>query len=238
MCVSDFLHCAVILVGGLGSRLGSLVAATPKPLLDVDGRPFLDYLLEWLARHECRRVVLLAGYLGEVVQQHYGDGRFGLSIDVLTEPRPLGTAGAVMAALNHLPEEFLLLNGDSWFAIDPNSLSQAPSGPWSLGMALAAVEDAARYGKVELGVDGRVLGFCEKGARGPGLINAGIYRVRRDGLLPFMRAQSLENEVLPSMTQQGAVWGWVGDGPFIDVGVPESLRFARENAHKLFGKTV
>lgn len=233
----DFLHCAAILVGGLGSRLGPLVAATPKPLLEVSGRPFLDYLLYWLADHGCRRVVLLAGYLGEVVRERYGQGDFGpLAIDVLVEPRPLGTAGAVIAALERLPDEFLLLNGDSWFAIDPRCLAQAPSGPWSVGMALAEVEDVTRYGRVELDAARRVRHFHEKGAGGPGMINAGIYRLRRDALRPFATARSLETEVLPALAASGMAWGWVGKGEFIDVGLPESLAFADNNALKLFDK--
>lgn len=235
-----FLDCAVILVGGLGSRLGELVASTPKPLLTMEeDRPFLDYLLTWLAHAGCRRVVLLAGYLGLVVAERYANGRFlSLSIEVVVEPQPLGTAGAVMSVLDRLPDQFLLLNGDSWFAIDPARLGQDWSEDWSVGMALARVDDTARYGRVELDDNSRILAFREKGMAGAGLINAGIYRVRRDALRPFAHARSLEADVLPVLAHAGTMRGWVGDGVFIDVGLPESLAFARRNAHKLFGKTV
>jgi NDP-sugar pyrophosphorylase family protein len=154
---------AVFLVGGLGSRLKQLTAVTPKPLIAVSGRPFLDYLIDEVARHGFTDIVLLAGYLGEQFDSHY-DGRrvHGARVRVLRETEPMGTGGAVRLALPHLDDTFLLANGDSFFDINLRALPLPAAG--EITMALRATAPGARYGTVSLR-DERVRDFHAPAAR-------------------------------------------------------------------------
>lgn len=226
---------AAILVGGLGTRLGHLVSECPKPMLDVGGRPFLEYLLLLLARQGIRSVLLLCGYRAEVVARHFAGRSFGpLTVECLVEKRPLGTAGALAAALDHLDDEFYLLNGDSYFAADLAALSNWLGDGWDGALTLARMADVGRYGTVDMDVGGRVEAFREKGISGPGLINAGIYRLRKKALARFAGAVSLEREILPVLAAEGRLRAVLGDGPFIDIGVPEDLTRARTEHERLF----
>ena len=224
---------AAILCGGLGTRLGALTAAMPKPLLPVGERPFLDILLEALGQAGVRRMLLLAGFMAERIAD-YGAAtpvkpRFGLSIEVATEPYPAGTGGALWHARDGLDEAFYLLNGDSWFDIPVQSL-----GEWLLGdpsaigvVALREVADASRYGSVRMEGD-RIAEFAERPAQpGPGSISGGVYAFRRS-LLDHLRERcSLERDVLPLLAGNGQLHGLAFDGYFIDIGVPEDLARAR-----------
>ncbi len=227
---------AVILIGGLGTRLGTLVEQTPKPLLPVAGKPFLDYLLQNLSRHGFTRILLLAGYKAEVVKAYYGPDsdaakRFGLSITVMVEESPLGTGGALLAAQENLTENFLLLNGDSLFDFNyldlilplPNEGS-----PPLITMALRHVEDARRYGLVETDDKQRITAFREKPKKcQAGLVNAGVYWVNRAILNWIPQGKvSLEQDIFPKIVQQGRLRAKTYVGFFIDIGIPEDLAHA------------
>jgi D-glycero-D-manno-heptose 1,7-bisphosphate phosphatase len=222
---------AVILVGGLGSRLGALTKDTPKPLLQAGSRPFLDYMIEACARFGFRNIVLLAGYRGEKMVSYVEGTRRWLSDDVVltlvVEPEPRGTAGALKFAADHLAERFLLLNGDSFFDTNWLDLMQsvALSDPMVV-MMLRRVTDTSRYGIVKIDGD-RVVAFAERGNGGEGLINGGVYLVRRDILSYLPASGSLEREVLPAMCAKGLVRGRVHGGFLLDIGVPESLALAQ-----------
>src|SRR5205809_1140606 len=172
---------AVILCGGLGSRLGALTAETPKPLLRVDGTPFLDVLLFELGRHGVKRVLLLAGFAAPRILDYAAStslkARFDLEIDVSVEPQRAGTGGALWHARERLDDQFLLLNGDSWFDINLLDFAcRADSDPSATGaIAVRSLLDASRYGVVE--IDGaRVTGFRERPQHaGEGLARAGVY---------------------------------------------------------------
>src|SRR5215203_4450498 len=143
---------AVILCGGLGTRLGALTADTPKPLLSVAGAPFLDTLLVELGRHGFRHILLLAGFKAELIAEYAATtplkARFGLDIDIAVESAPAGTGGALWQARDRLDAAFLLLNGDSWFDINLRDLAARLSrAPEALGaLALRRLADASRYG--------------------------------------------------------------------------------------------
>jgi D,D-heptose 1,7-bisphosphate phosphatase len=232
---------AVILVGGIGSRLGDIAAFNPKPLLPVGGRPFIEHLIQEISRYGFKRVTLLAGHLGEKVRSAY-DGKIlsGLSIDVLVEPSAMGTGGALAhaAALGRLDSTFLLTNGDSWLDMDLGkaiyhwtSVSNRQQNI-TVQLVLHSVTDAGRYGAVSICV-GRVTEFREKSAESagqPALINAGIYIIDRRALesLPADRPSSLENHLLPKLAEQGAVSGIVSPqgSYFIDIGLPETYQAA------------
>ena len=222
---------AVILCGGLGSRLGALAVATPKPLLPIDGIPFLDVLLFELARHGITRVLLLAGFVAERVVDYAASTplkeRFGLEIEVSVEPQRAGTGGAVWHARHHLDDRFFLLNGDSWFDINLLELaSRIIDEPSATGViAVRLLLDASRYGVVEID-GGRLIGFPDRPDRpGSGLISGGVY-VFRSSLAEWLEPRcSLEEDVFPSVARAGKLLAAPFEDYFVDIGVPEA--FAR-----------
>lgn len=224
---------AVILAGGLGTRLGALTHRTPKPMLPVKGRPFLDHLIANLARFGIDRVTLLAGYRAEVIEAHYtgpvATPAGPVAVTVRREEMPLGTGGALHMA--DLEDSFLLLNGDTFFDAPLARLLARPLGPGETArLALREVPDAARYGRVAL-AGGRIPRFEAPGP-GPALINGGIYLMSRRILrtIPAGRMVSLEAEVFPALAACGALGGEALPGAFIDIGVPEDYAAAEGRA--------
>ena len=229
---------AAILIGGKGTRLGDAVRATPKPLLEVCGRPFVEHLMLNLRRFGFNDFVLLAGYQADIVEHAYGKGspfeaQLQASITVVVEPSALGTGGALRYARDYLQPEFMLLNGDSIF--DFNYLDVAncsyPDEPddWLCRVALLPVENATRYGFVEL-EGARIRAFREKPAKPEsGLINSGVYWMKSD-LLDYIHDTpcSLEQQVFPQLAREGRLIGRSYRGFFIDIGIPEDLQRARE----------
>jgi D-glycero-D-manno-heptose 1,7-bisphosphate phosphatase len=221
---------AVILVGGLGTRLGDRVRDRPKPLLDVAGTPFLFHLIGNLARFGFDDIVLLAGYrsdiVGALVASSGIEQKLGIKIRTITEPEPLGTGGALRHAAALLDPEFLLLNGDSLLDFNLLDLPTAKvSGPWLARMALRTVPDASRFGVIALSPDGRVEKMLERpDVPGPGLINGGVYWMRREIVEDMPEGKvSLEADIFPALATRGVLHGRVYDGFFIDVGVPDAL---------------
>lgn len=220
----------VILVGGLGTRLGDIAKSTPKPLLPVRGRPFLEYLLAKAARHGFDRILLLAGHRAEVLDDWLGDSGIAeeLSLDIVInrEPEPLGTAGALVHARPLLAETFLLLNGDTWFDFDWSALTLSDDTDGAV--ALRSVSPADRYETIELegGLVAEIL------PRDPGLeeglINGGVYRLRASALDGVRVPASLEADVLPRLARRDRLAGQVFDGVFIDIGVPDSYLAAEK----------
>lgn len=218
----------VILVGGLGTRLGEAARLTPKPMLEVAGRPFLEYLLAKAARHGFREVLLLAGHRAEVIETWLTEAAvaawLGVEIAVAREPAPLGTAGALAHARGRLASDFLLVNGDTWFDFDWSGLTL---GSADAALALRQVAPADRYETIVLD-GGRVR---EIRPRQPdlaeGQINGGVYRLRRQALDGVEGVASLEAEVLPRLAREGRLAGQSFDGAFIDIGIPESLQAAQ-----------
>lgn len=216
---------AVILAGGLGTRLGVLTQETPKPLLPVAGKPFLDYLLWNLKRHGFERILLLVGYKAMQIIEHYGGGeRLGLEIQYAVETAPMGTGGALRLAQDYLDERFLLLNGDT--LLDFNYLDLALL-EGKAAVALRRVPDAARYGRVRL-EGSRIIGFGEKEGSGPGLVNGGVYVLSRQAveLLPE-GVSSLERDLFPRLVERGELLGKPYEGFFLDIGLPETYAEAQ-----------
>lgn len=226
---------AIVLAGGLGTRLRSVVTDLPKPLASVAGRPFLAYLLDQLAAGGLRRVILATGYMAEKIEQTIGKRWAGMDILYSKESEPLGTGGAIrLAAMLLQGDGVHLANGDTFLRYDPVALEQVVRRAGAaLGIALAKVDDVSRYGAVEV-ADGRVVAFREKGGRGPGLINAGSYFLTAAGIagLPDEDgAYSFENRVLLPSALSGQLAAFDDTGDFIDIGVPDD--YAR--AQHLFG---
>ncbi|MCZ8081344.1 MAG: HAD-IIIA family hydrolase [Rhodobacteraceae bacterium] len=226
----------VILCGGLGARLGPLTAHTPKPLLEVAGRPFLEVLIAEAARFGTRDIVLLAGRFGEQIFQRYDGTSYGTArVRVRVEPEPMGTAGALRFALPLLERDFLLMNGDSWIdadlAVFSRSWRKTPDA--AIQMLLQHVPDAARFGSVEE-QGGRITAFREKNLQRdavPGWINAGVYALQRSVVdaLPRSGSLSLETDVLPGLVESGSARAVrAPEGRyFIDIGLPETFAQAQ-----------
>ena len=220
---------AVILAGGLGTRLGALTQATPKPLLPVGGRPFLEYLFWNLKRQGVASVLLSVGYRASQISDIFADGRsVGLRIEYVVEDEPLGTGGALKHCLSKLAENFFVLNGDTLFDVNLHELIRL-GGPneVKLVMALRKVEAIERYGAVRLKGD-QVVAFDEKGGSGVGWINGGVYWMSRKSLedLPDGKS-SLEKDLFPILLKKKQLKAKAFDRFFIDIGVPETYEAAQ-----------
>ena len=228
------MQCA-ILCGGLGTRLGALTADTPKPLLLVGGKPFIETLLFELGRQGIRSVLLLAGFHSDKIAAFAASSpavrRFGMTVTVSVEPRPAGTGGALWYARTHLAEPFFLMNGDTWFDVSLLSLwsdYQSAASKIQGVVALRFVDDAGRYGAVE--TKGRlVTGFHEKTAGGrSGHINGGVYLLSRQVLERAAPDSSLERDILPALAVGDQLAGRAFDESyFIDIGIPETYQRAQ-----------
>lgn len=218
---------AAVLAGGFGTRLRSVVADVPKVLAPVGGRPFLAYLLERLERAGVLDTTLLVGYKANLVQEAFGE-RFGtMRLAYSNETEPLGTAGAIRLALPMLGNEtVLMMNGDSFCDLDFHDFLSCHRGhSGGATITLTHVENASRFGRVQVDAADRVVRFEEKNpVPAPGWINAGIYLLQRTLIagIPAGKALSIERDVFPDWVAKERVCGFRGGGRFIDIGVPES----------------
>ncbi len=221
---------AVILCGGLGTRLGSLTKETPKPLLEVAGQPFIAHVLNHLTRARIDELVLAVGFQWRKLQAFVGDNWDGVPVQYSVEAQPLGTGGAISAAMESasLPEA-LVVNGDTLFDIDiPSFIKFAKDKDAQVCIALRKVEDCYRFGRVSLATDGELVTFGEKAERGPGLINGGIYYLRRDALSEINpKTFSFETDFLAQKHPRHTVYGLTSNAYFIDIGVPVDLQRAQ-----------
>jgi len=226
---------AAILCGGLGSRLGELAAKTPKPLLPVDGVPFLDVLLFELGRHGVTRVLLLAGFAAHRIIDYASSTamkvRFNLDIEVSVEPQRAGTGGALWHARDQLDDWFFLLNGDSWFDINLLELSrraEVSEAAVTGAIAIRPLQDTSRYGVVEVDHD-RITRFSARPERaGNGLVSGGVYFFRRTLIDRLGPCCSLEEDILPRLASNDQLLGVPFEKYFIDIGVPQSLVRAQD----------
>ena len=216
---------AIILAGGLGTRLRSVVSEVPKCMAPVDGKPFLQYMLEWLSRFDVTHVVLSVGYLKEVIFSFIDSRPWPFRISYAIEKEPLGTGGGIRLALSKCKGNLVyVLNGDTFFNVDLAALPfVAP-----VTLALKPMRNFNRYGSVVWDGD-LVTGFREKQACAEGLINGGVYAVDRSqldlGLYP--KRFSFEQDVLDPLSDLNLVAGRVQDGYFIDIGIPEDYARAQ-----------
>lgn len=218
---------AVVLAGGFGTRLRPVVSDVPKALAPVGGRPFLHWLLEDLARQGVAQVLLATGYMGDLLRTAVGPQYAGMSIMYSCEDTPLGTGGAMWAALRLCHEDrVLVVNGDTWLGATVAPLAaEAPDA--DLVLAVRAVADRSRFGSLRV-MGNHLLGLLEKGQGGPGLINAGFYMARRDlpTRYPMPEAFSIEHEVLAAPGRLD-LRVHVTNAPFLDIGTPDDYAAAQ-----------
>ena len=217
---------AIVLAGGLGTRLQGKLKGIPKPMAPVAGRPFLEILLGQLAGAGCARSILSVGHLHRVIEEHFGLAWGGMRLDYAVENDPLGTGGAIRAALERCTEEnVLVLNGDTFLQADYAAMMRFHTGQAEhLTVSVTRQPDISRYGGVQIEGE-RVVGFEEKGRSGPGWINAGAYAVRRDLLWPANLAEkfSFERDFLAPEISRLAPAAFKVEGFFLDIGIPEDL---------------
>ena len=217
---------AIVLAGGLGTRLKSKLSGVPKPMAPVAGRPFLEFLLSQLKRADCTRAVLSVGHLHEVIEEHFGGSFRGMRLDYVIEEAPLGTGGAIRKALGTVEDKYVLvLNGDTY--LDANYAEmmrfhlQQGAG---ITMAVTPQSNVARYGGVIV-EQHRIVGFEEKGRAGSGLINAGAYVLPAAMQWPAVLPEKFSFEVDFLAPEIGRLTpaAYEVDGFFLDIGVPEDL---------------
>lgn len=217
---------AVLLAGGLGTRLKSVVSDRPKPMALADGKPFLEYVLKELKRNGITDVIFAVGYKGSMVEQYFGDGSgFGIRVLYSYEEEPLGTAGAIKNAEKLIDnDQFFVLNADTMYRLDyRRMLDIMQQKELDLALVLREVPDVSRYGMARL-EDGWLRSFNEKSpVSAPGTINGGVYLMKKQILAQIPPGKvSLENEIIPQLLAAGRpVGGIVNDGYFIDIGIPE-----------------
>lgn len=221
---------AIILAGGKGTRLRSVVADRPKPLAEVLGRPYITYLLDQLVDAGCRHAVISTGYKAAMIEEALGGDYRSLRLSYAQEAEPLGTGGGIRLAMEQAEGDiFIALNGDSYCSTDLNLYTE-----WffkanrTASLLLVGVDDTTRYGRVEIDGSEQVSCFAEKGkSTGPGLINAGIYLLKRSALegIPAGSVFSMERVVFPDLVGAG-LYGYAVEAPFLDIGTPESYAAA------------
>jgi NDP-sugar pyrophosphorylase family protein len=222
-----------VIAGGLGTRIGSALGDTPKLLAPIAGRPYLAYLLDWLRRFGAKRIVLGLGHRAEAVVDFLGNTSAFDDLDIATviEPRPLGTAGAIRFARPHLRSDpVLIMNGDSFADADLCAfIDHHQRAKAKATLLCVEVDDAGRYGRVEIDDEGRIRGFIEKDSNfhGTSAISAGVYLFSAALLDEIAKgeAASLEREVF-ACAPAGSFDAFAGRFAFIDIGTPESLKAA------------
>jgi len=216
---------AIILAGGMGTRLRGVIGDVPKPMAPVGGKPFLEYLIHQLKRWGILEIILSVGFRKDIIKSHFRDGSpLGVLINYSDENEPLGTGGALKKAISSISDScFIVMNGDSYFNVDFRDLISFHTDNADLiTMGLVRVKSMNRYGNVEIGKDGIVLSFQKKGPDAPGLINGGIYVVRRDIADHIPEGKiSLEERVMPELIKEKRLYGKVFDAFFLDMGIPE-----------------
>ncbi|SHH26893.1 HAD-IIIA family hydrolase [Thermosipho atlanticus] len=230
---------AVILAGGLGTRLRSIVKDVPKPMAKIGKRPFLEYQIYLLKKVGITNILILIGYKGSIIKDYFKDGReFGISITYSEEKEPLGTGGAVISAWDKLEDEFLILNGDTFFDIEYDLLFDFvdEKSPEAL-IVLRYTKDLSRYGFVEIDDLYYVEKFIEKGTlpsnRVDGYINGGIYYFKKKTLEKYLNKFkrnnfiSLEKEIFPDLVNSKKLFGIPMGGKFIDIGIPKDYEKAQ-----------
>ena len=224
---------ALVLAGGFGTRLKEVIHDRPKVMAEINGRPFLEYILEVLRKNGLNEIVISIGFLGDFVRNHFGDGKeFGLKIHYCEEKYPLGTGGAVKEAERFFKETFLVLNGDTYLDTDLSKvISFHRQKRAESTIVLTRRRSVKETGLVLQGKVGEITSFLEKPSKDKeGLINCGYYILEPEVLKGIKKGKriSLEKEVFPSLVKRGVLYGIEVKENFIDIGTPKSYQKARE----------
>lgn len=221
---------AVILAGGFGTRLQSVITDVPKPMAPVNEQPFLSYILDYLSYYNIKHVVISTGYLAHKITEFYNSEYNGIKLTYTHEANPLGTGGGIRLALEQCSaNDVLILNGDSFFEIDLRFYHRQHMNYKSqCSLALREVADASRYGTIDTDGNHRIKSFTEKsGVSKPGQINAGVYILNRDMYLTETTPEinfSIEKDFFEKRVSYANMYGFEYPGYFIDIGIPEDYK--------------
>lgn len=226
---------AIILAGGFGTRLQAVVNDVPKPMAPINRIPFLNYVFDYLKFYKIQHVVLSTGYLSEKIVEFYKDEFKGIKISYAKEETPLGTGGGIRNAMTKCKnDDVLVLNGDSFFDVDIKAhyrnhiFKQA-----DCTLALRKVDNAARYGTIQLGRLNRITAFKEKDNKEiEGLINGGVYILNRAIYLNKTESDSafsIEKDFYEKKIKELNIFGFEYNGYFIDIGIPEDYKKAQDD---------
>lgn len=220
----------IILAGGMGTRLRSVVSDVPKCMAPVAGKPFLYYLFTTLIESGFTHIILSLGYKHEVIEEWIASGSFPIAISSVTEDTPLGTGGAVKLALSRASEEeVFILNGDTFFEVSfTDMLTLHKQTRSAATLALKEMRQFDRYGVVDIEMpSNRILRFHEKQYCESGLINGGIYLINRRELDGYPAKFSLEKDFFEKQVSSSTLSGYISNGYFIDIGIPEDYERAQ-----------
>lgn len=225
---------AIILAGGMGTRLRSVVADVPKPMAPVNGRPFLEHQMDYWIKHGVTQFVISVGYMKEVIMDHFGVSYRNTPLTYALEEQPLGTGGGLLLAAKGLSEPFLVLNGDTFFEVDLDKLRTfhaEKSSEWTFSLFKA--NESNRYMGMDVSHNGEIVSLESTKANLGHLANGGVYLINPTALekLGFTLGHklSLEDDLLSSFLKQGGkLFGIQFNGAFIDIGVPQDYYLASE----------
>ncbi len=220
---------AIVLAGGLGTRLRAAVPDLPKPMAPINGRPFLEHLMDYWMAQGITRFILSVGYKHDAISGHFGNTYKGCAIAYSVEETPMGTGGGLLMAMQKLPDTapFLLLNGDTYFAVPLPALAQFYNNnkaDWAF--SLFETTDTQRYMGMDVAADGRIKALkATEGATAKA--NGGVYMVNPQALKTPLGRYSLEADMFPAlMAEDSRFYGIVFSGTFIDIGVPADYKRA------------
>ena len=223
---------AIILAGGFGTRLQTVVNEVPKPMAPVGGRPFLEYVMDHCKLYGIEKIILAVGYKHEIIIEHFSDNYRGIQLEYSIEHEALGTGGGILQAAQMLEEEaFFVLNGDTLFKVDLQELGKLyEEKKAGMVLALCEMKNFDRYGIVALNEEQRVLSFIEKQYQSKGNINAGVYVLNNEILRRSkLRGRfSFEKDFMEAFVGSYQFYGSVSSDYFIDIGIPEDYRRAEE----------
>lgn len=225
----------IILAGGLGTRLSGVVSDVPKCMAPVAGVPFLEHILTYLENQFVDHVIFSLGYKSEVVVDYLRQKAFTFKTSWVLEPEPLGTGGGIRRALAKSKEPVVfVLNGDTMFDVDLRAMQHAFSDDYKAMLALKPMRDFERYGSVQLNDSNEITAFNEKQFQKEGLINGGIYLINKQKAVldSFPDKFSFEKEFLEPESSAHGLQGFVSEGYFIDIGIPEDYYKAQDDFKK------
>ena len=227
---------AVILAGGFGTRLRSIISEIPKPMAPIGDTPFIYYLLKQLQHFKINKVVLSVGYKYESIIEYFGYQFENMELSYSIEETPLGTGGGVKLAISQIQEDkFILLNGDSFFGVDLTALANFHiSNKAEISLSLKPLSNFDRYGSVSIDDNNKVCKFLEKQPCRYGLINGGIYIINKQIFNHIDTDKfSLEKDILEPNVKHETIYGFISDSFFIDIGIPEDYSKAETLKYKL-----
>lgn len=223
---------AIVLAGGFGTRLAHVVSDVPKPMAPVCGKPFLQYILDDLARKGVERVILAVGYKKECIETYFGDTYAGMELVYSPEDKPLFTGGAIRKAMHVIhSERAFVVNGDTYFDVNLDAMEEQHTQSGAvLTIAAKPMCDFDRYGTVETDESRRIIAFREKQPCARGEINGGIYLLEKAEMMAISQEKfSFETAYMEANVTDRAIYAFMSDGYFIDIGVPEDYAKAQKD---------